>query len=266
MPITFAPLKLGEEYDRPELARLWGYRSWRPLGRGVFTPSGGHNIVLFVTKEKQEALTQYADYFEGDDLHWEGETNHQNDQRILDAHRNGEVIHLFYRERHHSPFTYYGEINLKTATKLTDKPSEFAFSTKRIEASTASAIVTEAMAHGEVDVFEADEEGKKRLRQHVAYERSAKNRARAIEIHGTVCKACNFDFNGFYGRDYARDYIEVHHTVSVSGGPRKPDPAKDLVPLCANCHKMAHRRPGLITPVDEIRKMVERARRRRSCC
>lgn len=264
MPVTFAGLRLGEEYDRPELARLWGYKSWRPLGRGVVTPAGDQSIVLFVTKEKQEGLTQYADYFEGNELHWEGETNHQNDQRLLDAKRNGDAIHLFFRQRHHSPFTYYGEIHLKAARTFTNKESEFVFSTKRLEAAAASAIATEAATQGDPDAFEADEEGKKRLRQHVAYERSAKNRAKAIDIHGTICKACSFDFNAVYGRDYARDYIEVHHTVSISAGLRRPDPATELVPLCANCHKMAHRRRGVITPVEEIRRLLEGRSQRES--
>ena len=50
----------------------------------------------------------------------------------------------------------------------------------------------------------------------------------------------SFDFNAVYGREFARDFIEIHHVETVAAGVRTTDPSRDLVPLCANCHKMAH--------------------------
>lgn len=35
------------------------------------------------------------------------------------------------------------------------------------------------------------------------------------------------------------------------------DPATDLVPLCANCHAMAHRRRTTVTSIEEIRALIE---------
>jgi predicted HNH restriction endonuclease len=32
-----------------------------------------------------------------------------------------------------------------------------------------------------------------------------------------------------------------------------------LVPLCANCHVMAHRRMSTVTPIEELRAMIEEA-------
>ncbi len=69
-----------------------------------------------------------------------------------------------------------------------------------------------------------------------------RNRAEAIRIHGTKCLVCGFDFNAFHGADFARDYIEVHHVLGLAGREMKPDPATHLACLCANCHKMAHRK------------------------
>lgn len=75
------------------------------------------------------------------------------------------------------------------------------------------------------------------------YERSAINRAACIEIHGAVCRACGFDFSVRYG-ELGAGFIEVHHIEPVSGllPGTVVDPARDLVPLCANCHAMIHRR------------------------
>lgn len=42
------------------------------------------------------------------------------------------------------------------------------------------------------------------------YERNPLNRERAIEIHGTKCTICGFDFEAAYG-ERGRGFIEVHH-------------------------------------------------------
>ena len=117
------------------------------------------------------------------------------------------------------------------------------------------------VAHGDADErFIPDPEGRQIIRQHVTYERSAKNRARSIEIHGTVCKACGFDFNAVYGEDLARDYIEIHHVRSITEAAGLPvDPATDLIPLCSNCHSMVHRDPNRIMSVEELRERIRRA-------
>lgn len=74
------------------------------------------------------------------------------------------------------------------------------------------------------------------------YERSRVNRANCIALHGCRCKACGFDFEETYG-EVGRGFIHVHHVTPVSqlGPGYIVDPWTDLVPLCANCHAMAHR-------------------------
>jgi len=127
MPIAFHTLIVGAEYERPQLAKLWGYSSFHAISRGVVTPTGTRFVVLFVTKEKQEALTQYRDFLEGDTLHWEGEERHGNDDRIVNSEWNGDEIHLFYRERHHSPFVYFGLMKLIDYEIRADRSSRFTF-------------------------------------------------------------------------------------------------------------------------------------------
>lgn len=71
--------------------------------------------------------------------------------------------------------------------------------------------------------------------KHVKYERNLKNRSRAIEIHGTTCCICDFNFNDFYGEEIAMNYIEIYHLEPVSKIEKIIDPSKDLVPVCSNC-------------------------------
>jgi predicted restriction endonuclease len=138
-------------------------------------------------------------------------------------------------------------------------PTQLMLAPDRSEEVAASSLEVDDIVHGDVEDVIPDSEGRKRLVQHVSYERSPKNRALAIKIHGTRCQACGFDFDEFYGRDQADSYIEVHHVRPLSEHEGKVDPTRDLVCLCVNCHKMAHRKRTSVTSVDELRVMIEEA-------
>jgi 5-methylcytosine-specific restriction protein A len=116
------------------------------------------------------------------------------------------------------------------------------------------------LTHGVgIDEFIPDEEGRMTYRQHAVYERSHRNRARAIQIHGEKCLACGFCFNSVYGVEHAGSYIEIHHVRSITEQEGlEVDPGTDLVPLCSNCHSMAHRKTGIILSVTELKELLNR--------
>lgn len=122
--MDFESLTIGNQYDRPHLARLWGYKSHKALGRGVFTPKGQNTIVLFVTEEKQSFLPQYEDHIEQDILYWEGEEKHGADRRIIERR---DQVYVFFRRRHHMLFTFEGRAVLEAYQLNTSRPSKFAF-------------------------------------------------------------------------------------------------------------------------------------------
>lgn len=88
------------------------------------------------------------------------------------------------------------------------------------------------------------------------YERDPVARRLCIEHHGHKCAACGFDFGQRYG---ARGigFIHVHHCIPVSeyGGAKTIDPAKDLIPVCPNCHAMLHRERDGMT-VEALRELL----------
>ena len=71
------------------------------------------------------------------------------------------------------------------------------------------------------------------------------------------CTVCGFDFEAIYG-ELGRDFIEVHHTEII----REGEPVDLMIalervaPLCANCHRMIHRRPGDSITLQELRAIV----------
>jgi putative restriction endonuclease len=120
-------LELGRLYGRTELYPLWGYAGVEAISRGVITPRGSKYVILFVTRQKQQSLTQYHDFINGDYLHWEGEKAHGSDRRIARAADRGDEVHLFYRDIHHTPFRYHGQVLLLRYRQHGDRPSEFVF-------------------------------------------------------------------------------------------------------------------------------------------
>lgn len=98
---------------------------------------------------------------------------------------------------------------------------------------------------------------KKRYRQHRSIERNPSAARKAKKALGYICQGCEFDFESIYG-PAGHTYIEAHHLTPLSELPEdKPvelDPRKDFAVLCANCHRMMHRKDGPRT-VDELRAL-----------
>jgi len=89
------------------------------------------------------------------------------------------------------------------------------------------------------------------------YERNPNARKKCIEFHGSSCVACGFNFGLIYGSRLGKEYIHVHHIVPLSevGEEYIIDPVKDLVPLCPNCHAMAHQTTPPM-PIDDLEESV----------
>jgi hypothetical protein len=104
--------------------------------------------------------------------------------------------------------------------------------------------------------LEAEEEGSSKSELLTKYERSHLNRSLCLAYYGYNCKACGINLKDKYG-DIARDFIHVHHLNPISeSGIVKPDPIKDFVPLCPNCHAIAHLRNPPLT-VEEIQIILK---------
>ena len=106
-------------------------------------------------------------------------------------------------------------------------------------------------------IAESENEGRRILYYTTRYERSPRNRAEAIRIHGTKCQVCGFDFSEVYG-EIGEGFIEVHHIAPLSSKNAvvPVDPATDLVCLCANCHRMIHKAPYGVSSVDELKNII----------
>lgn len=107
-------------------------------------------------------------------------------------------------------------------------------------------------------------EGKLLFRRHRSFERNAKAIAKvkkqALEKDGKlICTVCGFDFFAVYGK-IGEGYIECHHIVPVSDYvtlKRTVTKANDLTLVCANCHRMLHRRRPWLS-IESLKELLER--------
>ena len=111
-----------------------------------------------------------------------------------------------------------------------------------------------AQESGETDRKTRTEGGKT---VYISYkrERDPALRSDALDIHGYNCAVCQFDFAKAYGR-WGDGYAEVHHLIQLGGAnsiERETDPLTDLTVLCANCHRMVHRKRGTALTIDELK-------------
>jgi|GEM_PF-7064084 len=100
-------------------------------------------------------------------------------------------------------------------------------------------------------------EGKRTQHYVTKYERSAKNRAAAIVYHGLTCAVCGFNFAARYGAQ-GSGYIEVHHNKPLYSLDEEIliNPTTDLDCVCANCHRMFHRKKDAILTVAELKSLL----------
>jgi len=104
---------------------------------------------------------------------------------------------------------------------------------------------------------EGQKEGDKTDKLTTEYERNRLNRALCLAFHGHNCKACGVNMRKAYS-GLRTDLIHVHHLNPVATtGATRPDPINDMIPLCPNCHHVAHMRNPPYT-VLEIKEMIDR--------
>jgi predicted HNH restriction endonuclease len=114
---------------------------------------------------------------------------------------------------------------------------------------------------GEFSFTSMGQEGAKKQVFSTRYERDPKLRAEALKHHGTTCLACGFDFAKFYG-EHGAGFIHVHHTTPLAtlGGETTVSPKTDLIPLCANCHSMVHRKANYTLSLQELKQHIASAK------
>lgn len=91
-----------------------------------------------------------------------------------------------------------------------------------------------------------------------AYERNSQARKKCLEHWKYSCKCCNFNFELTYG-ELGKEFIHVHHIKPLSEikAEYELNPITDLIPVCANCHAMLHRKNPPLT-IEDLKNLLAR--------
>lgn len=157
--------------------------------------------------------------------------------------------------------TYEGQ-GLKAGSKLEEVIwAEFAASPKRL-----NEIANSIKAHLATDNYEQaydedDEapEGRILMNAHKSRERNQKlvnKKKNSVSVK--ACEVCGFVFLKKYGA-HGDGYIECHHTIPLHLlEPGHKTRLKDLSLVCANCHRMLHRKTinGNLLSIQELRNAI----------
>lgn len=111
------------------------------------------------------------------------------------------------------------------------------------------------------------QEGRQHYSASTTYERSDAVRKAAIEHYRRrnghiVCEICGFDFLEVYG-ERGRNYIEIHHEkplYETEGEERTVflhKAIENVKPVCANCHRIIHRKRDDTLSIAEMKNMVK---------
>ena len=104
-------------------------------------------------------------------------------------------------------------------------------------------------------------EGKRLLRLHRTIERNRGivNAKRALVLSTTgdlKCEICQFSFRERYG-EHGEGFAECHHIKHLAELREETSTTiADLAIVCANCHRMLHRRP--FPTMDHLRQLMKR--------
>lgn len=108
-------------------------------------------------------------------------------------------------------------------------------------------------------------EGQRRIRQHFTRERDSRlaklKKQQVLQLTGRLaCEVCGFDFRAFYG-ELGEGFAEAHHDVPLAASDQERETSlDDLRIVCANCHRMLHRK-GEVLAIDELKRCIKKTKR-----
>jgi 5-methylcytosine-specific restriction protein A len=104
-------------------------------------------------------------------------------------------------------------------------------------------------------------EGTRIFKEYGFFSRNPELIKEAKAFYGYTCQVCNFNYEKKYG-ELGISYIECHHLNPLSERPESEwdenikTSIKDVRVLCANCHRMIHRKRPALT-VEELQAIIK---------
>jgi len=100
------------------------------------------------------------------------------------------------------------------------------------------------------------------VRKHLVRERSPELARACKRRDGFRCQVCKMTFVEVYGKELGSGFAEAHHLLPLSRKrANEKTRLKDLVTVCANCHRMLHLMRGREHDLEELKRAMKKQRR-----
>jgi 5-methylcytosine-specific restriction enzyme A len=197
----------------------------------------------FGTKDAKETLEYRAKILRS---RLKGQFENYFESTPLDLQHSGPNTRLALYEPGHVFGKRYDFHNLPSNQTLLDdlsKMLELYFTATALGGT--SEFDNQSESFNDLDILNTDLEERRKYRYHKRIERNQKLAKLAKDIHGYTCQICGFNFEEVFG-ELGTGYIEAHHLFPISELPEhgsvKYSPKNDFAVVCANCHRMIHRK------------------------
>jgi 5-methylcytosine-specific restriction protein A len=240
----------GKNYTRKQIFEIVGIE--KPKGGSWYTGyiKYGEDFFLFCHIDSPGRTGhQYNNHFIGDNLVWFAKKDRTLNQPEVQRLINPEFKkYIFTRSNNKEPFLFLG----LGKVKIFEETSPVKIVWEFLDENAVSPLrLAEEITEEQVYI----EGSTKEIRVNI-YERNPAARQKCIKYYGSICQICEFNFEDVYGV-IGEGYIQVHHLKPLSeiGQEYELDPIQDLIPVCANCHAMIHRKKTAYT-VRELKFII----------
>lgn len=124
------------------------------------------------------------------------------------------------------------------------------------------AVLSEDLPQQSDETDKTYQEGRARFTLHRRQERNqqlvhSKLSSTKARTGHLACEVCSFDFEATYG-ELGKGFAECHHLLPLSVTGETETRLNDLAVVCANCHRMLHRRSpdGRLPTLEQLRTCI----------
>ena len=236
----------GTVYTWDELGEYFSFRPQYFRAAGGMISNKHRRALLLITHPGGAQHIDYQDYWEGEELIYTGRGMLGNQELTRENLKlaTNELTNLLFEKAGIFRLKYLGTVRCDSHW-WSEGPDQIGQSRKVIRYRLRF-INTKQRMERVLTV----EECRELIRLHIERENDRKviteaKRQWIADDPKLRCSICKFSFVDNYGVA-GQGYVEAHHNtpiVKLSKGELALTTVEDLIPVCANCHRMLHRKP-----------------------
>lgn len=203
-----------------------------------------------LAKLAQAARPEFGPHLAIYPRHWDDDAKHIRLEKQLAKARFGHPLYERYKANKEYFFGIYEfdrtGLRRNELTRLVERVADFF--------QTISDSISRDERERDYDTYRTVE-NRKSVARHLKRERRRRAATLRKQLDNYICQICGFDFSESYPV-LGIDFAEAHHIIPLHrNDSARSTTVKDLLTVCANCHRMLHRLSGRKADIAHLRKI-----------